>query len=408
MSDSVILAVISKIAEFINKSQKDVILNVAIFFIVIIYALYISIDLFDPIINEMKKNSVIKQTITYLLFNIVLAILILSIAHFLKTDLQDVVIAIVFFMFCQQFVRLLLKQWFKISQSSVNNKKNKVNLFLCLLLFLFPIFLIFLNQTSDLLVNLKYIGFIFQIVKLKTERGKYTDKIIYFYLFQMFLALGYIITIIFLSKSDHILKICGNLKKTNNEYIIGASCTSEIIDDMFLYTQLFTIFFVVGFLLMEYYTKRTTENFEASNTPAEDKTIMDKLSSQADELTNQINEYRKKGVDTEALEANLKKVQEKSAKQLEKIKGQIGDITSNFANNPNLNKLKGNFTENMKNLSKMTPASLSAKIPGSLSQNMKIPSSLSKMNIPSSLSKMNIPSSLSKMKMPNGLKGLVR
>ena len=395
MSDSVVLAVISKIAEFINKSQKDVILNVAIFFIVIIYALYISIDLFDPIINEMKKNSVIKQTITYLLFNIVLAILILSIARFLKTDLQDIVIAIVFFMFCQQFVRLLLKQWFKISQSSVNNKKNKVNLFLCLLLFLFPIFLIFLNQTSDLLVNLKYIGFIFQIVKLKTERGKYTDKIIYFYLFQMFLALGYIITIIFLSKSDHILKICGNLKKTNNEYIIGASCTSDIIDDMFLYTQLFTIFFVVGFLLMEYYTKRNTENFEASNNPAAEKTIMDGLRAQADTLTKQINEYREKGLDKKHLEDKLEKIKTQGAQQLEKIKGEMGDITSNFAKNKNLDDLKNKFTGKMKNLSKMTPSSLS--------RNMKIPPIG---NISKNMSSINM-----KNMMPKGLsslKGLVR
>lgn len=362
MSDSVILAVISKIAEFINKSQKDVILNVAIFFIVIIYALYISIDLFDPIINEMKKNSVIKQTITYLLFNIVLAILILSIARFLKTDLQDIVIAIVFFMFCQQFVRLILKQWFKISQSSVNNKKNKVNLFLCLLLFLFPIFLIFLNQTSDLLVNLKYIGFIFQIVKLKTERGKYTDKIIYFYLFQMFLALGYIITIIFLSKSDHILKICGNLKKTNNEYIIGASCTSDIIDDMFLYTQLFTIFFVVGFLLMEYYTKRTTENFEASNIPAKEQTIMDKLRAQQDSLTRQLNEYGKKNLDPpKDLVDEFQKIQEQSAKYLKNMPGQIADLT----NNPKLRELKKKITGNI------DPDSLKHKIKNMNMSSMK-------------------------------------
>lgn len=376
MSDSVILSIISKIATYINKSQKDVILNVAIFFIVLIYALYISIDLFDPIINEMKNNSVIKQTITYLIFNIVLAILILSIARFLRTDLQDVVIAIVFFMFCQQFVRLLLKKWFKISQSGVNNKKNKVNLFLCLLLFLFPIFLIFLNQTSDLLVNLKYIGFIFQIVKLKTERGKYTDKIIYFYLFQMFLALGYILTIIFLTKSDHILKICGNLKKSNNEYIIGASCTSDIIDDMFLYTQLFTIFFVVGFLLMEYYTKRNTENFQASDNSANQQTIMNKLSAQTDSLTKQINE--KNGVDTKALEANLKNIKEQSAKQLEKMQGQMGDLANNFANNPNLKGLKDKLTGKM-NLGTMNTASLKNKM-----KNMNIPGSFSKMKIPKS------------------------
>jgi hypothetical protein len=365
MSDSVILAVISKIAEFINKSQKDVILNVAIFFIVIIYALYISIDLFDPIINEMKKNSVIKQTITYLLFNIVLAILILSIARFLKTDLQDIVIAIVFFMFCQQFVRLILKQWFKISQSSVNNKKNKVNLFLCLLLFLFPIFLIFLNQTSDLLVNLKYIGFIFQIVKLKTERGKYTDKIIYFYLFQMFLALGYIITIIFLSKSDHILKICGNLKKTNNEYIIGASCTSDIIDDMFLYTQLFTIFFVVGFLLMEYYTKRNTENFQSSNNPAEEQTIMDTFRKKTDSLTKQIKEYGEKGLDKKHLEDKLEKIKTQGAQQLEKMREKIGNIDPN-----NLAELKKKLPT--MNLNSLKQNMNNMKIPpiGNISKNM--------------------------------------
>jgi hypothetical protein len=213
-------------------------------------------------------------------------------------------------------------------------------------------------------------------VKLKTERGKYTDKIIYFYLFQMFLALGYILTIIFLTKSDHILKICGNLKKSNNEYIIGASCTSDIIDDMFLYTQLFTIFFVVGFLLMEYYTKRNTENFQASDNSANQQTIMNKLSAQTDSLTKQINE--KNGVDTKALEANLKNIKEQSAKQLEKMQGQMGDLANNFANNPNLKGLKDKLTGKM-NLGTMNTASLKNKM-----KNMNIPGSFSKMKIPKS------------------------
>jgi hypothetical protein len=266
MSNSYIISIISKIADFVNKSEKKVILEIGIYFIVFMYVLYISIDVFDPLINTFKKNNVVKETITYFIFNFLLGILIISGTHFMDTNINDVAMILLFFMIVQQFLRLLLKSWFKISQSNVNNKKNKVNLFLSLLLYTVPLFIIFLNQTSDFLINLKYIGPLFNIIKMKTERGKYTDIIIYFYSFKLVLSTLFITNVVLLTGNDTIKKICPNIKKVNNEYILGASCTSDLVDDIFLYSQLITIFFLVLFILYEHYNKTTqSDMFDVKN-----------------------------------------------------------------------------------------------------------------------------------------------
>jgi hypothetical protein len=257
MSNSYIISLISKIADFVNKSEKKVILEIGIYFVIFMYVLYISIDLFDPLIKVFKKNNIVKETATYFIFNFLLGVLIISGTRFMDTNINDVAIILLFFMVLQQFLRLILKSWFKISQSNVNNNKNKVNLFLSLLLYTVPLFIIFLNQTSDFLINLKYIGPLFNIIKMKTERGKFTDIIIYFYIFKLVLSTLFIVNIVLLTRNDSIKKLCPNIKKVNNEYILGASCTSDLVDDIFLYSQLITIFFLVMFILYEHYNKTT-------------------------------------------------------------------------------------------------------------------------------------------------------
>ena len=91
---------------------------------------------------------------------------------------------------------------------------------------------------------------------------------------------------------------------------------------------------------------------------------MNKLSYTQKNLTNKIKQFQEKGLDTKELENNLKKIKEQGAEQLKDMKGKIGDMTQNIAQN--LQKSEGfqRFQEKFGNtISKKIPTNISMKIP---------------------------------------------
>jgi hypothetical protein len=119
------------------------------------------------------------------------------------------------------------------------------------LLFLIPITNIIIttiyvmNQLTDYFVKLDVIGPIFKIIKLQEQNYNIVEKIVYYSIFENAFIILYILTIVYGTDAESMKTICGNNKSSK----VNKQCGIEIADDMYMYTTIVKVIFIILYFM---------------------------------------------------------------------------------------------------------------------------------------------------------------